>query len=173
MKAKRYIGKAESAIYCGFEWSCRAILVGITLLIALQVFLRAVFKYSIPWSEEVSLMGFIYITFFTMAIAVRHDQHLRVELFVSKFPRAGKKVIETLDNLIMLAVSIMMLVTGIQLVRYGFSSIMPSTRWPTSIIYLPTPICGLMASIHQLLRLLGLNEPSDTAKAFIGEESAK
>lgn len=173
MKAKRYIDRVESAIYTGFEWICRAILVGITLLIALQVLLRAVFSYSIPWSEEVALIGFIYITFFTMAIAVRHDQHLRVELFVSKLPRVGKKAVDTLDNLIMLAISIMMLVTGMKLVQYGFSSIMPSTRWPTSIIYLPTPICGLMASIQQLLRLLGLNEPSDTAKAFFGEESAQ
>ena len=173
MKARQYIDRVESAIYTGFEWICRAILVGITLLIALQVFLRAAFNYSIPWSEEVALMGFIYITFFTMAIAVRHDQHLRVELVVSKFPRAGKKAIDTLDNIVMLAISIMMLTTGIQLVKYGLSSIMPSTRWPTSVIYLPTPICGLMASIQQLLRLLGLNEPSDAAKAFYGEESAK
>ena len=173
MKAKRYIDKVESAIYTGFEWICRAILVGITFLIALQVLLRAALNYSIPWSEEVALMGFIYITFFTMAIAVRHDQHLRVELFVSKFPRVGKKAIDMLDNLIMLVISIMMLVTGIKLVQYGLSSIMPATRWPTSVIYLPTPICGLMASIQQFLRLLGLNEPSDAAKAFIGEESAQ
>lgn len=173
MKARRCIDRVESVIYTGFEWICRAILVGITILIALQVLLRAVFNYSIPWSEEVSLIGFIYITFFTMAIAVRHDQHLRVELFVSKFPRAGKKVIDILDNLIMLAISIMMFVTGVSLVRYGLSSIMPATRWPTSVIYLPTPICGLMASVQQLLRLLGLNEQSEATKAFLGEECVK
>ena len=64
MKAKETIARIESIIYTGFEWICRVILVFITLLIAVQVFLRAAFQYSIPWSEEVSLMGFIYITFF-------------------------------------------------------------------------------------------------------------
>ena len=117
MKAKETIARIESIIYTGFEWICRVILVFITLLIAVQVFLRAAFQYSIPWSEEVSLMGFIYITFFSMAIAVRHDQHLRVELFVSKFPRAGKKAIDLIDNIVMLAISIMMFYTGIKLVQ--------------------------------------------------------
>lgn len=128
MKAKETIARIESIIYTGFEWICRVILVFITLLIAVQVFLRAAFRYSIPWSEEVSLMGFIYITFFSMAIAVRHDQHLRVELFVSKFPRAGKKAIDLIDNIVMLAISIMMFYTGIKLVQYGMSSIISSVR---------------------------------------------
>lgn len=169
MKLRERIDKIEAIVYSGFEWVCRFILIGITVLIALQVLLRAAFNYSIPWSEEVALIGFIYITFFSMAIAVRHDQHLRVELFVSKLPFAGKKFIDILDNLIMLVISVMMLVTGIHLVRYGMSSIMPATRWPTSAIYLPTPICGLMASIQQLLRLLGLTEQSAAAKAFLKE----
>ena len=155
MKAKETIARIESIIYTGFEWICRVILVFITLLIAVQVFLRAAFQYSIPWSEEVSLMGFIYITFFSMAIAVRHDQHLRVELFVSKFPRAGKKAIDLIDNIVMLAISIMMFYTGIKLVQY-----------------LPTPICGIMASVQQLLRIVGLSE-SEASKNFIGEVEAK
>ena len=117
-------------------------------------------------------MGFIYITFFSMAIAVRHDQHLRVELFVSKFPRAGKKAIDLIDNIVMLAISIMMFYTGIKLVQYGMSSIMPSTRWPTAVIYLPTPICGIMASVQQLLRIVGLSE-SEASKNIIGEVEAK
>ena len=164
MKAKETIARIESIIYTGFEWICRVILVFITLLIAVQVFLRAAFQYS--------LMGFIYITFFSMAIAVRHDQHLRVELFVSKFPRAGKKAIDLIDNIVMLAISIMMFYTGIKLVQYGMSSIMPSTRWPTAVIYLPTPICGIMASVQQLLRIVGLSE-SEASKNFIGEVEAK
>ena len=159
MKAKETIARIESIIYTGFEWICRVILVFITLLIAVQVFLRAAFRYSIPWSEEVSLMGFIYITFFSMAI-------------VSKFPRAGKKAIDLIDNIVMLAISIMMFYTGIKLVQYGMSSIMPSTRWPTAVIYLPTPICGIMASVQQLLRIVGLSE-SEASKNFIGEVEAK
>lgn len=166
MKTKEKIDKVESVIYNAFEWIVRILLVFVTLLISVQVLLRAVFSYSIPWSEEVALMIFIYITFFTMAITVRHDQHLRVELFVSKFKRGGKQAIEFFDNLIMLVISLMMLYTGIQLVQYGVASIMPATRWPTSIIYLPTPICGALASIQQILRLTGIST-SESARKFI------
>ena len=136
-----------------FEWVVRALLIFITLLISMQVFLRAAFEYSIPWAEEVSLIAFIYITFFTLAIGVRYDLHLRVQLFV-------------LNNLILLAISVLMLYTGIKLTLYGVASIMPATRWPTSVIYFPTPVAGLMCCIHLVLRLLGIAH-SDVADNYI------
>lgn len=113
----------------------------------MQVFLRAAFEYSIPWAEEVSLIAFIYITFFTLAIGVRYDLHLRVQLFVASFPMPVRKAIEVLNNLILLAISVLMLYTGIKLTLYGVASIMPATRWPTSVIYFPTPVAGLMCCI--------------------------
>lgn len=149
-----------------FEWGVRALLIFITLLISMQVFLRAAFEYCIPWAEEVSLIAFIYITFFTLAIGVRYDLHLRVQLFVASFPMPVRKAIEVLNNLILLAISVLMLYTGIKLTLYGVASIMPATRWPTSVIYFPTPVAGLMCCIHLVLRLLGIAH-SDVADNYI------
>ena len=49
-------------LFDAFEWIVRILLVFITIIISLQVFLRA-FNYSIHWIEEVALIAFIYITF--------------------------------------------------------------------------------------------------------------
>ena len=153
-------------VFDAFAWGVRIILVFITLLISLQVFLRAVFDYSIHWSEEVSLIAFIYITFFAMAIALRYDMHLRVELFVSRLPKTGRKAVEFFDNLVLLLISISMVYTGVKLTVYGVASIMPATRWPTSIIYLPTPIAGIMCCLQQVFRLIGIAH-SDVADNYI------
>ena len=168
MKIKRRIDHGMTIIYEIFEWIVRLLLVFITLLIAAQVLLRAVFSYSIPWAEEVSLIAFVYITFFSLAIAMRYDIHLRVELGVSWLPRRAKAAIEIIDNVLLLGISVMMLWTGIQLTRYGMSSIMPSTRWSSSVVYFPTPVAGFMCCLQQLLRLFGISR-SEAAEKFIGE----
>ncbi len=152
-------------LFDAFEWIVRILLVFITIIISLQVFLRA-FNYSIHWIEEVALIAFIYITFFTLAIAMRYDLHLRIEMFVSRLPKTGRKNIELFDNLVLLLISILMLYTGIKLTAYGVASIMPATRWPTSIIYLPTPIAGVMCCLQQIFRLAGIAH-SDVADNYI------
>ena len=163
---KARIDRAAQAVITVFEWITRVLLVFTILLITAQVVARAVFNYSIIWAEEVSLICFIYITFFTMAIAMRYDLHLRVELGVAWLPKGGRRVVEFVDNVLLLGVSVLMLIAGIHLTKYGVASIMPATRWPTSVIYLPTPIAGCLCTLHQVLRLLGIAK-SETAKQFI------
>ena len=149
-----------------FEWAVRILLVVIILLITLQVLLRAVINKGLIWAEEVALIGFIYITFFTMAIAMRYDLHLRVQLFVSGLPRPVRRAIEFLDNVFLLILSVLMLYTGIQLTMHGTGSIMPATQWPTSVIYAPTAITGVVCTLHQILRLTGITH-SDVANEYI------
>ena len=155
-----------------FQWIVSIMLIVVTLLITAQVVARAFFNYSIVWAEEVSLIGFIYITFFTLAIAMRYDLHLRVEIGVSWLPVQGRKVIEFIDNLVLLGISVLMLWTGIKLAQYGVASIMPATRWKTSIIYYPTPIAGAVCTLQQILRILGIAR-SETAEAFIERGNTK
>lgn len=160
------LDKMVGYIFHGFEWAVRILLVAMTLLIVLQVTLRNLFGYSIRWGDEVALDMFIYITFFTLAVALRGDQHLRVELFVARLPKGARKLVELLDNLILLALCIMMVYTGFILVQYGLNSKMASTGWPTAVIYLPTPITGIMCCIHQVMRILGIAK-SEVAERYI------
>lgn len=153
-------------VFHGFEWVVRILLVAMTLLIVLQVSLRNIANYSIRWGDEVALNMFIYITFFTMAVALRGDQHLRVELFVSWLPQKLRWLLEQFDNVVLLLLSVMMVYTGFRLVQYGFNSTMASTGWPTAVIYLPTPLTGIMCCIQQLLRLFGIAK-SDVADRYI------
>lgn len=166
MSFREKIDRNLGYVFHVFEWIVRILLIFITVLISLQVILRAIFDQGIPWAEEVSLTCFIYITFFTMAIALRYDLHLRVQLFVSWLPKAGRKAMEVFNNLFLLFISILMVYTGIKLTILGTSSIMPATQWPTSIIYLPTPIAGIMCCLHQILRLIGIAH-SDVADQYI------
>jgi TRAP-type C4-dicarboxylate transport system permease small subunit len=166
--------KANNILECIFgtmEWLVRFILVAMTVLVSLQVVCRSQFNISIKWVEEVSLIGMIYVTFFTLALGIHYDSHLRIEMFVQWLPRRGRQALEFVNNLLLLFVSFLMVYFGWQLTRYGMASIMPATHLPTSIIYLPTPIAGFLGCIHITLRLAGIVPPSEVAIAYIdGDE---
>ena len=61
--------------------------VGMTLCVLLQVLLRYVFAYPMPWTEEASRFLFIWATFMGAAIAFHDGGHLNVKLFVSRLPK--------------------------------------------------------------------------------------
>lgn len=166
MTIARKIDRVIGYVFHGFEWAVRILLIAMTLLIVLQVSLRNLFHYSIRWGDEVALDMFIYITFFTMAVALRGDQHLRVELFVSWLPQKGRWLLELIDNIILFLLSVLMVYTGFVLVRLGFNSKMASTGWPTAVIYFPTPVAGIMCCIQQVLRIFGIAE-SEVANRYI------
>jgi TRAP-type C4-dicarboxylate transport system permease small subunit len=158
------------AVFKGMEWLCRIILVVMTLLVSAQVISRSGFNFSIKWAEEVSLICMIYVTFFTLALGIHYDSHLRIEMFVQWLPKKGRRALEFINNLLMLFIAIMMVYYGWRLALYGRASLMPAIHVPTTIIYIPTPVAGLVSCAHLILRLFGMIPPSETAVAYINGE---
>jgi TRAP-type C4-dicarboxylate transport system permease small subunit len=149
------------------EWLSRIILVVMTLLVSAQVISRSGFNFSIKWAEEVSLICMIYITFFTLALGIHYDSHLRIEMFMQWLPKKGRRALDFINNLLLLFVSIMMVYYGWRLALYGRASLMPAIHVPTSIIYIPIPIAGLASCFHLILRIFGMIPQSETASNFI------
>lgn len=149
-----------------FEWIVRLLLVAIILVVSAQVFTRNLLSYNIRWADEAAIDLFVYIVFFSLAIAVRYDIHLRVELFVSRIPKRGRIAIEFLNNLFLLFLSILMIYSGYKLALQGLGSIQPTTRLPNAVIYAATPIAGIVCFLHILLRIFNIAK-SDTATRYI------
>lgn len=149
------------------EWLCRIILVVMTLLVSAQVVSRSGFNFSIKWAEEVSLICMVYITFFTLALGIHYDSHLRIEMFVQWLPKNGRRALEFINNLLMLFISVMMVYYGWRLAVYGRASLMPAIHVPTTIIYIPAPVAGFVSCIHLVCRIFGVIPPSATASAYM------
>jgi TRAP-type C4-dicarboxylate transport system permease small subunit len=154
-------------IFVILEWLSRIILVIMTLLVSAQVVSRSGLNISIKWAEEVSLICMIYITFFTLALGIHYDSHLRIEMFMQWLPKKGRRALEFINNLLLLFVAIMMVYYGWRLAMYGRASLMPAIHVPTTIIYIPTPVAGIVSCIHLFFRIFGVIPPSEAANAFI------
>ena len=63
-----------------FEYS-KYVLIAIVAIVSAQVVARNLFKGSIMWSQEVSLLLIVWMTFLSMAIGSEKNLHIGVELF--------------------------------------------------------------------------------------------
>src|SRR5690625_4350266 len=84
---------------------CLASVVVITFL---QVFFRYVLKYPLTWSQEALMISFVYSILFGAALAVKNDEHLKVDLF-ENIPVIVRKILNVFKYLLMLIIIILYL----------------------------------------------------------------
>ena len=58
----------------------------------MTIFCRYVLRFAIPWSYEVSILGYMYCMFFGSGIALKRDEHVVFSLLYDKLPPIGKLV---------------------------------------------------------------------------------
>lgn len=63
---------------------------------------RYVLRIAIPWSYEVSILGYMYCMFFGSGIALTRDEHVVFSLLYDKLNPTGKMVSKLLYNAIMI-----------------------------------------------------------------------
>ncbi|MCL2001496.1 MAG: TRAP transporter small permease [Planctomycetes bacterium] len=142
--------------FAAVSHSVKALLLFMTVLVSGQVFLRATTGRSIFWAEEVSLIAMVWLTFLALAMGIRYDIHIRLDMFVNWLPKRGKIILEYILNLILLFVTGMMVYYGGSLTFHiGMLSQLPATRFPTAVIYGIAPAVGILCCLQILSRLMG------------------
>ena len=125
----------------------------ITILF-LQVIMRSVFNNSLSWTEELARYLFIWQIWLGTSIALRENQHIKVELLFSfvKSERA-RRTVDLLALAVWLAFCVVMLFNSVQLIvsMVNRNVLSPAMRIPLSLVYLSFPAGLLTVS----LRLLG------------------
>ena len=56
------------------------------LLVASQVLFRYVLKWSVPWTEEIARVFFVWIIFIGVALVEEEDGQIAVDMFIQKLP---------------------------------------------------------------------------------------
>lgn len=74
------------------DWIAVISLACIILLTGANVILRYVFSKPIPWTEEVTLMLFVWLIFVGMSTAMKYNTHIGVDYFVGKLPKSLRLV---------------------------------------------------------------------------------
>ena len=128
----------------------------LTVSVFLQVLIRFVFKYPLPWTEEIARIAFVYCIFVGATIAVRQNSHLHVDALLVVLP---KKVARAMVFLGMLLVGVFLVFVtwqGIVLVRATGVQMTPVMQLPFKYLYLILPVSGALMLLYLVSNMLAL-----------------
>ncbi|WP_053361742.1 TRAP transporter small permease [Bacillus sp. FJAT-27251] len=134
-----------------------------TIIVSATVFTRYFFSYTPKWSEEVSLLLFIWIGFLGIAVGFREKLHIGVGLFVGMMPEKAQTFFDYIAKFLVIAVSIIFIIYGYQFTVLMGGSTMPGTGLPNSVQYIVVPFTGVIMLIYgiELLFKKGMHQVLD------------
>ena len=140
---------------------CLGLLVGVmfgvgTALIALDVALRNLAGIGFPWLIDAIEYGLFAGTFLAAPWVLREGAHVRVDIVVSALPPRGAALLETIADLIGLAVCLILLWYGVKvtLTAEALSSmVLKSIIFPEWWALAVVPLSSLLLAVEFVLRL--------------------
>lgn len=138
------------------DWISNAVIVALIIIAALQIISRYIFNHAFSWTEEVSLMLFLWLAYFGMVMAMRKEAHLRVDAFVQALPEKVQRWLHVVilfgAILCCLFVSWISLETALKIMSRGqTASSIPLPLW---IVWIAIPICFLLSALQALRRFV-------------------
>lgn len=152
-KFMNFLNRLLKAIFRVLEAYSKIVVAGVVLLICAQVVSRKLFHHSIIWSEEVVLLLMVWVAFIATAIGCARNIHIRITLLYNKFPAGVQKVCRALEYLATTFAGLMMLIYGTKLVKFTLHSTLPTTKWPSFLLYLMIPVGGFFMIYCTILQV--------------------
>lgn len=137
------------------------------VVIIVQVFSRQFFSYTPSWSEELSRLLLVWITFLGIAYGVKAKLHIALGLFVNMFPKSVQHIFDYLSKLLLIGFGAMMVYYGYHFIVLMGGSTMPGTGLKSSYLYASIPVGGLFIIFYgvELLFKKGLHQELNNEKS--------
>lgn len=135
---------------------------GILFLVNMQIIFRFVIRISVPWTEEISRMIFIYLVFMGAAISVRKGEMIIVDTIPNLVKGKSRKALNFVITVFNLLLSAVMLVSSIQMFRISYTTRFSTVRWMSNgWLYVPLIFSFAMMMFHYLQCLVRFRAKRD------------
>ncbi len=157
---RRLLLAVDAAFQALLKGTCILLFMLMVALIGAQIAMRYLFNDPLVWSEELARFAMIYLAFLAGALAIRHNQHIRVTgLF--RFSRRTARAIATAGTLVT--------VSGLSVLAWQGWLITGKTARQTSTalgltmdyVYIAIPAAAVLMLLGLLLSLLLDGLPTD------------
>lgn len=110
------------------------------------------------WVEQLALLLICYIAFLGAAAGVYENTHIGVTLFRDQLPTAAQKIVLIAIDVIMAGFGLVMLLAGLELMQFGWQTLLPMLNIPESIRTAAITSLGgltfLFSGLRAVMRLL-------------------
>ena len=132
------------------------------VIISINVVLRYGFNSGISWMEEISKdVLMTAFTFLSMAIGVKLDLHINVNLIPKRAPHWFTRGLAKLKHLILAVIGFVFLYFGILLIMGIKARIASIPILPASLQFIMMPLAGVLILCDSIMNLLGIEKDND------------
>ncbi|MEP1765612.1 MAG: TRAP transporter small permease [Sulfitobacter sp.] len=154
-QAPRWISRTERALD-GLSFVCM-LLASIALVILVAtfgwlVFGRYVLNVTPTWVEQLALLLVCYITYLGAAVGIHENTHLGVTLFRDMMGTRISSVLKIIIDIALAGFGLIMLLASIELVKFGWATLLPMLNIPESFRSLSAALCGGLVFVFAGLR---------------------
>lgn len=141
----RFIKFTFDRIFAALTWFALSLLVFMTVLTFTNVFCRYVLNFSIAWADEVSLILLVWFVFIAMAIGVRRNAHVSIDLLSMVIPAKWMgRFTKHLGLALTFVFGALLIYFGWVLILIGADSTLASFDLPSYLEYIFIPLSGLL-----------------------------
>lgn len=135
------------------------LIVLMTCVTIYRVIMRFFFNFTPSWSEELSCIMMIWLTFIGLTIGVREKLHLNIVIFYNRFSNTTKLVFDWVVKVVYLIFAILLITKGLDITIQQARATMCVVKifpfsnelMPNSIIYIPLPLSGFFILLYTLI----------------------
>jgi TRAP-type C4-dicarboxylate transport system permease small subunit len=150
------------------EWILVVLLAAVCITLMIQIVMRYVFNASLSWSEEFARYCFVWSTFLSISYSIKKSSMLRVDILVQYLPKAARKAIDLLMELIVLAFFAFLLYHSFAVVKRialsGQKS--PALGLPMVTVYVALIVGFALACVRGVQKILSLIRPGTSVEAI-------
>ena len=129
------------------------------VIISTNVIMRYFFASGISWMEEISCNVLMTaFTFLSMAIGVKLDLHINVNLFPRGIPQWVTTALLKLKHLVLTVIGFVLLYYGILLIMGIKGSISSIPTLPASLKFIIIPLGGFLILCDSIMSLFGIEK---------------
>lgn len=137
------------------ELALLLITTAVVLILCAQVVFRYFLGSSLDWTEEVSRILLIWLTYLGAAVALKRSGHITVDYFVALFPDVMRRYVELFSYALIVAFSAFLCVQGIAFALLSEKTTFPALQVPVSWQYFGLPVGCLLMAVYGTDHLIG------------------
>ncbi len=147
-------------LYRGCEVVAAAAFALLFLTFVFQVVMRFVFNKPLAWSDELIVVLYIFIVFWSAATLIKEREHVMLDLVYAALPAGGKRLFSLTGAALTAGLLLYMLPAAFDYVKFMHREKTPVLDIPFSFVFAPFVLFVAVIGIRYVLkffRLLGRN----------------
>lgn len=114
----------------------------VVTLIFLGVVLRLIFTSGLPWQEELSRFGFVFVCYLGASYGIKSQDHIRITFVADALPKGAQKVLRVITDIVWIGFNIFIVIISLNVYQHmrnfrGESGIL---KIPLHYVFLTIPV---------------------------------